>query len=292
MAKQASARKAKVTVARSAKAPVKEAAKVKVAPKAAVTKAANANGRAKTVKPNARDKAKKPALDEEAKKASGEEEEEQEEVAEGGLDFAEPSPEQLAKEEAETKKALRDMERNSSGDSTLSRYFREMANHRVLTPAEEVECAQTVERLEIGYWEALFSYPAAFETVACILEVVCPEPVPELAHLRKMAKTAKTGKFQKRAQDKWDKLAKAASTRLRELDSDRLFVSESDEAVHRLVGKYAGRARHARRRGAHHFGVQTVLIDVVDAARLAQKRAKNRFVAANLRLVVSDRASL
>jgi RNA polymerase primary sigma factor len=286
MAKQASARKAKVTVARSAKAPVKEAAKVKVAPKAAVTKAANANGRAKTVKPNARDKAKKPALDEEAKKASGEEEEEQEEVAEGGLDFAEPSPEQLAKEEAETKKALRDMERNSSGDSTLSRYFREMANHRVLTPAEEVECAQTVERLEIGYWEALFSYPAAFETVACILEVVCPEPVPELAHLRKMAKTAKTGKFQKRAQDKWDKLAKAASTRLRELDSDRLFVSESDEAVHRLVGKYAAE-RDMLGDEVRITSAFKQYLDVVDAARLAQKRAKNRFVAANLRLVVS-----
>ena len=66
-------------------------------------------------------------------------------------------------------------ERESAADSTLSKYFREMAQHRVLTPKEEIEAAQKVERLEIGYWDALFGYPPAFETVAAVLERHVPE---------------------------------------------------------------------------------------------------------------------
>src|SRR5690349_21670599 len=78
----------------------------------------------------------------------------------------EPGPEQLARAAAETEKALKEFERQGGGDSTLSRYFREMAGHRVLTPQEEVAAAKEVEALEIGYWVALFSYVPAFETVA------------------------------------------------------------------------------------------------------------------------------
>src|SRR5688572_24361459 len=75
----------------------------------------------------------------------------------------EPDLKQLAEAEVEAEKALKEMERQGGGDSTLSKYFREMAGHRVLTPQEEIEAAQEVERLEIAYWEALFSYAPAFE---------------------------------------------------------------------------------------------------------------------------------
>src|SRR5687768_4995947 len=73
----------------------------------------------------------------------------------------EPDLKQLAEAEVEAEKALKEMERQGGGDSTLSKYFREMAYHRVLTPQEEIEAAQEVERLEIAYWEALFSYAPA-----------------------------------------------------------------------------------------------------------------------------------
>ena len=66
--------------------------------------------------------------------------------------FEEPTGAQLAEAQREMERALRDMKNKSSGDSTLSRYFREMANHPVLTPTQEVEAAKEVERLEIGYW--------------------------------------------------------------------------------------------------------------------------------------------
>ncbi len=198
-----------------------------------------------------------------------------------------PSPQQLEKARTEAEKALKELERQGAGDSTLSRYFREMACHRVLTPQEEIEAARKVEELEIGYWQALLAYPPVFETVASVIERnVTEEPIEELAGLRKLAKSAKRGKLGKRQQEKWNKLALEVSTRLRAVDSDRLFVQEADKAVHRLVGEHA----HERDIEGDEIRITPAFkayLRGVAKARRAQQRAKNRFVAANLRLVVS-----
>jgi hypothetical protein len=158
--------------------------------------------------------------------------------------FEEPTGQQLQEAQREMERALKDMKNKSSGDSTLSRYFREMANHPVLTPQQEVEAAKEVERLEIGYWKALFSYAPAFETVAIMLETVLaevPVEVPaDVGNMRKLARTAnKQGKLLKKTQEKWDEHSHDLSSKLRVLDTDRIFVEQSDRAVHRLAGEYA-----------------------------------------------------
>ncbi len=206
-------------------------------------------------------------------------------------EFEEPSSEQLAEAQAEAEKALKEMERQGGGDSTLSRYFREMASHRVLTPQEEIEAAKEVERLEIGFWQALLSYPPAVDTVATTIErFVAEPPVSELATLRKLSKSASKGKtpgkFVKKDQDKWDETTTALSTIMRAIDSDRIFVNESDRAVHRAAGEFAAE------RDLVVDGVQLTpafkkYLARVEEAREAQQQSKNRFVAANLRLVVS-----
>ncbi|MBX3252020.1 MAG: sigma-70 family RNA polymerase sigma factor [Myxococcales bacterium] len=202
----------------------------------------------------------------------------------------EPSKEALEKARADAEKALKELERQGAGDSTLSRYFREMACHRVLTPQEEIEAARNVEELEIGYWEALLSYPPCYETVAAVIERCVTEPTPELTNdlgvLRKLAKTAKRGKLGKRQQEKWDESAKALSTVMRAVDSDRLFVQESDKAVHRLAGDYATE-RDLEGDEIRITPAFKSYLKAVEKAQRAQQRAKNRFVAANLRLVVS-----
>ncbi|MDH3202453.1 MAG: sigma-70 family RNA polymerase sigma factor [Myxococcales bacterium] len=200
---------------------------------------------------------------------------------------AEPSKEQLEKARLESEKALKEFERQGAGDSTLTRYFREMIGHRVLTPQEEIEAAKRVERLEIAYWEALFSYPACFETVGTIIELrVEDKPLPEIAALRKLSRSAKADKLGKRQEARWGDLCLQLATKMRELDSDRLFVQESDRAVHRLAGNFADErdivGDHVRMTPAFKKYLQAVR-----AAQKAQQRAKNRFVAANLRLVVS-----
>ena len=221
-------------------------------------------------------------------KAESEEKEEREEESEEGSNENEPSKEDLAEAQAEAEKALKEMERQGGGDSTLSRYFREMANHRVLQPHEEVEAAKLVERLEIGYWEALLSYPPALETVAQVLDKHLEVPIPDVATLRKLSKPLKTAtaKPSKAMQTKWDDAVKIVSTQLRVVDSDRIFVNQSDKAVHRLAGQLS-EERDILGDEVRMVPAFRKFLAMVEEARRAQQRAKNRFVSANLRLVVS-----
>ncbi len=199
----------------------------------------------------------------------------------------EPSGQDLAEAQAEAEKALKEFERQGGGDSTLSRYFREMANHRVLLPHEEVDAAKEVERLEIGYWDALFACAPAFETVAQVLDTHVLEMIPgEIVVLRKLAKSARQGKLGKRTQVKWDGIAHDLAVKLRVLDSDRIFVAQSDKAVHRLAGQNAAERDIVGDEVRITPAFRRYLVRV-DRARRLQQLAKNRFVAANLRLVVS-----
>src|SRR4029453_3958350 len=169
---------------------------------------------------------------------------------------------------------------------TLSRYFREMANHRVLTPREEIEAAKEVERLEIGYWEALLAYPPVLETGAKVLERHIQEPLADLATLRKLARTSQHGRLVKRSEQKWNAIALALGTKLRELDADRLFVQQAYRAVHRLAGQYADE-RDIVGGEVRVTPAFKKTLRGIEGARDAQQLSKNRFVAANLRLVVS-----
>jgi RNA polymerase primary sigma factor len=190
--------------------------------------------------------------------------------------------------DGDTEKVLKSLRTEAGGDSTLSKYFREMAQHRVLTPREEVEAAQEVERLEIAYWEALFSYSPAYETVASVLERHLEAPQPaELAALRKLAKVAKRGETGKKAESaRWTETAGVLAKHLRTVDADRLFVSESDRAVHRVAGMYEVE-RDIEGDDIRITAAFKKYLSRVEGARRAQHDSKNRFVAANLRLVVS-----
>jgi RNA polymerase primary sigma factor len=199
----------------------------------------------------------------------------------------EPSGKQLAVAEKEARKALKAFERGGSGDSTLSRYFREMAGHRVLTPQEEIEAARDVERREIAYWEALFAYPPALATVSAVIQQHLGDEAPaELTVLRRMARTLKAGKLGKRQQEKWDAAALELATVMRSVDSDRLYVQDADKAVHRIAGEFAEERDLCGDAIRITTSFRTYLQGVSRAQR-SQQRAKNRFVAANLRLVVS-----
>jgi RNA polymerase primary sigma factor len=194
-------------------------------------------------------------------------------------------PTNLAQDDTEVA-VKKQLDREAGGDSTLTRYFREMAQHRVLTPKEEVEAAQEVERLEIGYWKALLSYAPAYETVASVVERHLEQPLTELAVLRKLSRAAKRGKLSKQAQTKWDGIVGQVSTALRVLDNDRIYVNESCEAVHRLAGMYSEERDMEGDEVRITSAFKQYLGEVVEERRL-QSDAKNRFVAANLRLVVS-----
>jgi RNA polymerase primary sigma factor len=196
----------------------------------------------------------------------------------------EPSPEDLEEVEREAAKAINDLERNDR--SMLGRYFREMANHRVLSPDEELEAARRIHELEVGYWRRLLSHVPAFEAISRVLEAHLEEQPAEVAVLRKFAKSGAKKALAKADQKKWDACADTLSTKLRELDADRIFVADSQKAVERLAGTHTAE----RDMVVDEFQVTRDFKKYLADVRLAQKAqqdAKNRFVTANLRLVVS-----
>jgi RNA polymerase primary sigma factor len=194
----------------------------------------------------------------------------------------EPSPEDLEEVEKETAKAINDLERNDR--SMLGRYFREMANHRVLSPDEELEAARRIHRLEVAYWRALFSHLPAFETVARVIEQHVEELPADVSVLRKLSKGKKA--LTKKDQTRWNEVADALSTKMRELDADRIYVVDSQRAVERLAGTHTAE----RDMVVGEFQVTAAFRKYLSEVRVAQRQqqeAKNRFVTANLRLVVS-----
>jgi RNA polymerase primary sigma factor len=195
----------------------------------------------------------------------------------------EPSSEDLEEVEKETAKAISDLERTDR--SMLGRYFREMANHKVLAPDEELEAARRIHQLEVGFWRALFSHVPAFESVARVLDHHLEEVPAELGNLRKIVKTYKKPLL-KKEQAQWDALCEPLALKMRELDADRIFVAESQKAVERLAGTNTSERDMVVGEFQVTAAFKKYLADVKLAQR-AQQEAKNRFVTANLRLVVS-----
>jgi RNA polymerase primary sigma factor len=158
----------------------------------------------------------------------------------------------------------------------LSMYFRDMAALDVLRPEEEFTSAREIEALEIMLWEAVLAYAPAADHVLAAVEGVQPLP-PEARALRKAAEEA-DGKT-------WNKLVGKAARKLRSTDVDHLFIDAALATIDRLsvgigvrgtavggLGRERARAEWLRR---------------VEAANRAAADARNDFVKANLRLVVS-----
>ena len=128
----------------------------------------------------------------------------------------------------------------------------------LLTREQEHALASEIEALEIAHWSALLSHAPALPTVAEAAAQSLPRPCVALQDAcRRTSLTA---------------AARASlSAELRELDIQRTALREVDAYV-RSEWENQARAR--------------AFLSRLDVARAAQMRAKSRFVASNLRLVV------
>ena len=194
--------------------------------------------------------------------------------------------EQFENARFETERVLKELERQGSANSTISRYFREMSYHKVLSPEREVEAAKKIEALEINYWKTLFSYHPCFKTVAVTIEKLVEEPLNEIAAMRRLLRSTSRGRPTKAHKAKWDKLSEILGKKLKELDSDRLFVQEVHMAVKRLKGENA----YERDIEGEEVRLNNSFLDYLERVAKAnreQQKEKNKFVSSNLRLVVS-----
>jgi RNA polymerase primary sigma factor len=171
----------------------------------------------------------------------------------------------------------------------LGLYFREMAQLDVMTAEEEQRSAQNIAKLSRDYWGIILSYPPFVEGIAkLIAESVDEDDVPEVL-LQESVKTARQLRDReiKSNRDGFDDARAALAEAMARLDVDGIV---SDIIIADLRNLEAGERHHLRlqvtpaRHGSRPFS------DYVASVRRAESTlslAKNAFVKANLRLVVS-----
>jgi RNA polymerase primary sigma factor len=209
------------------------------------------------------------------------------------------APEEGAPTLSDEPGVLRDLE-EGGGDSMLARYFREMAMHPVMGQEEEIATAREVEATEVAHWMAVLSHIPAAEFVLAALneevekagpeEVQAPQ-IPELFALIKLYKRA--NKFTADQERKWSELASALAHAVRLPDSDRLWMARGAAVARDLVAEpdieHDGvdlEDMPARPRLEMSAAYEKYL-DRIQSSWDEQLAVKNRFVKANLRLVVS-----
>jgi RNA polymerase primary sigma factor len=203
-----------------------------------------------------------------------------------------------AKEASEVRESVRPVSvHDESGDSTLSRYFREMATHHVMGPDEELHTAQAVEEAEVDHWAALLAYPPLTEAVLVQLErdvATMAEPerpsLPELVELRKLLKVFKKQRSKLNAAQlkQWTELSRSLAASIRLPDSDRIWMANANHVVRHVADLDAAVEEDVSLlEGITATPAYRRFMDRVKATDGVQREAKNRFVKANLRLVVS-----
>jgi len=183
-------------------------------------------------------------------------------------------------------KTVRPM-RTPDSDDHLAAYFRQLAEHELLTPEDERELSQGIEDTEILTWERALSRPEVVGHILALVEPNLEQPVkfPKLQkvidEMLQSKRARKDGKLLK----KLSVVAKEAAVQLRALDLDRVHI---DAVVRELF-----RAREASSAGETTWWDDAAAKDAgvfVDHVRQAHRDAMNlrdEFVRANLRLVVT-----
>ncbi len=188
-------------------------------------------------------------------------------------------------EETTTKKVA--ARREEEPQSFLAMYFRDMAELDVLRPEQEFETAREIEDLELGLWRVVLGYAVAGSWLADTIERVVGQPVPDLKAYRAMAERVRgNGKISGAVRTRFEKANAEIARTLKERDIDRLFV----DAVLNEIARVDEAARLGVASGVSVTTTTKAWRDFVNTANRKAarvKQAKNEFVKANLRLVVS-----
>jgi RNA polymerase primary sigma factor len=168
----------------------------------------------------------------------------------------------------------------------LAKYFRDMATLDVLEPQQEFVAARELEHLETCVWQAILSWPPAIEPVLEVVETVLENSVAEFKPLRRAAADMKRAPT-KATQARFDKAAARCAAVLQALDTDKNYV----DAVLAELGRIARSSATRPVAGRQPFSPRSrAFVDWMGRVKRATRQAgsaRNEFVEANLRLVVS-----
>jgi RNA polymerase sigma factor (sigma-70 family) len=168
----------------------------------------------------------------------------------------------------------------------LAMYFREMATLSVLRPEEEFLSARRIEELEIALWETVFGYTPLLDLVLHVVERALHIESRDFRTLRECARRLRERPGTE-ARTRYRRQSAATAARLREADIDRIAQVAVIKEIWRVARRQKTRAGMARVAvNPQSAAFRQYLLDVRDTY-LRVRRAKNDFVKANLRLVVS-----
>ena len=170
--------------------------------------------------------------------------------------------------------------------SFLAMYFRDMAELDVLRPEQEFETARKIEEMELDLWRTLLGFASGADWIGDTIEKAVGKPMPEVKVYRSAAEKARH-KASIQTRSRFEKSAMELSLKLRAIDIDRIFLDASLAEIQRI-----GRATEGLPYEGHvSFSTSTrvfkTYVKTVRQKAFRLKAAKNEFVKANLRLVVS-----
>jgi RNA polymerase primary sigma factor len=170
--------------------------------------------------------------------------------------------------------------------SFLGMYFRDMAALDVLRPEQEFETARQIEAMETDLWKTILGFAPGASWIADTVDRSVEHPLPEMKTFRAVAdRSRKRASIQ--ARSRFEKEIARIATKLRVMDIDRIYLDSAVAEINR-VGRgiqglpFEGQVPFSTGTKAFRDYVRTTGLK---AFRL--KQAKNEFVTANLRLVVS-----
>src|SRR5262245_51555022 len=170
--------------------------------------------------------------------------------------------------------------------SFLAMYFRDMAELDVLRPEQEFETARNIEQMELDLWRTVVGFAPGTGWILDIVERELGKPLPE-AKLHRAAAERARRKSSIQARSRFEKTGIHLAAKLRLLDIDRIFIDAALAEIQRV-----GRATKGLPiEGTIPFSTSTKAfadyVRTVSVKAMRLKAAKNEFVKANLRLVVS-----
>jgi RNA polymerase sigma factor (sigma-70 family) len=221
---------------------------------------------------------------------------ETDEVAEGvegveGVDVQTVAevPEVDEDEEEEEAPTSADAKRKRGDDepaSFLAMYFRDMAELDVLRPEQEFETARNIEEMELALWRTILGFVPGTDWVLDVVEREVGKPLAEAKIHRAAAERARK-KSSIPARGRLEKTAGALAAKLRTIDIDRIFLDAALAEIQRVGRAIKGLPFEGTVPFSTSSKAFAEYVRVVAGKAVRLKAAKNEFVKANLRLVVS-----
>jgi RNA polymerase primary sigma factor len=215
---------------------------------------------------------------------------ETEEVVEGvDVQAVAEGPEVDEDEEEEEAPTSADAKRKRGDDepaSFLAMYFRDMAELDVLRPEQEFETARNIEEMELALWRTILGFVPGTDWVLDVVEREVGKPLAEAKIHRAAAERARK-KSSIPARSRFEKTAGALAAKLRTIDIDRIFLDAALAEIQRVGRAIKGLPFEGTVPFPTSSKAFAEYVRVVAGKAVRLKAAKNEFVKANLRLVVS-----